>query len=129
MIPTHIKLHRRSRTLELHYGEQAFEVTAELLRVYSPSAEVRGHGKGQEVLQHGKKGVGLINIEAAGNYGLRLTFDDHHDSGIYSWDYLHKLATEQDQLFADYEARLHAAGKSREADVQVVNLMPSSTKH
>jgi len=129
MIPSNIKLHRRRRTLELEYSlnghATTFEVSAECLRVHSPSAEVRGHGKDQAVLQIGKRDVGLLSIEAAGNYGLRLTFDDTHDSGIFTWDYLHQLATEQETLMLNYERQLHQAGQSRDDGVQIVNIMPS----
>jgi len=129
MIPSNIKLHRRRRTLELEYSLAGqittFEISAECLRVHSPSAEVRGHGKGQEVLQVGKRDVGLLSIEAAGNYGLRLTFDDGHDSGIFTWDYLFQLASDQENLMHRYERQLYQAGESRDDGVQVVNIMPS----
>lgn len=120
-IPTSIKLHRASKTLELHYGEQRYLLNAEFLRVHSPSAEVQGHGN--PVLQFGKQQVALIGIEPAGNYALRLIFDDGHDSGLYSWDYLHELATHQDALWRDYLQRLNAAGRSRDPDESAVRLM------
>ena len=83
--PLEIKLHKRSKTLELVYADGQFELTAEFLRVHSPSAEVRGHGIGQEVLQTGKKFVGISGLEASGNYALKIIFDDGHDSGLYTW--------------------------------------------
>ena len=120
-IPTAIKLHKASKTLELHYGEQRYPLSAEFLRVHSPSAEVQGHGN--PVLQYGKQHVALTGLEPAGNYALKLVFDDGHDSGLYSWDYLHQLATHQDELWQDYLQRLNAAGRSRDPDESAVRLM------
>lgn len=120
-IPSAIKLHKASRTLELQYGDQVYTLSAEFLRVHSPSAEVQGHGK--PILQTGKLNVGLSNIEPAGNYALKLCFDDGHDSGLFSWDYLYRLATCQEQLWTDYLQALAAAGKSRDPDESVVKLM------
>ena len=121
-IPTAIKLHKASRTLELEYGpDERYQLSAEFLRVHSPSAEVQGHGK--PILQYGKLNVGLTRLEPAGNYALKLTFDDGHDSGLFTWDYLYQLATRQDELWADYLAQLAAAGKSRDPDESVVRLM------
>lgn len=120
-IPSAIKLHKASRTLELRYGEHSYQLSAEYLRVHSPSAEVRGHGK--PVLQSGKLHVALDKVEPAGNYALKLSFDDGHDSGLYSWDYLHHLATQQDSLWAGYLAALAAAGKSRDPNESVVKLL------
>lgn len=120
-IPTAIKLHKASKTLELHYGEQRYLLSAEFLRVHSPSAEVQGHGN--PVLQYGKQQVALIGIEPTGNYALKLIFDDGHDSGLYSWDYLHQLACRQDELWQDYLQRLNAAGRSRDPDESAVRLM------
>ena len=119
--PSAIKLHKLSKTLELRYGEQSYSLSAEFLRVHSPSAEVQGHGK--PILQTGKLRVGLERIEPAGNYALKLCFDDGHDSGLYTWDYLYQLATRQEQLWTDYLAELAAAGKSRDPDESVVRLM------
>lgn len=128
MTPTAIKLHKRSKLLEVSYGEsQSFQLEAELLRVYSPSAEVRGHGRGQEVLQTGKREVAITQISAVGNYALRLTFDDGHSSGLYSWETLADLARNQQARWDDYLARLAAAGASREplpADTQVITIKP-----
>jgi len=120
-IPSAIKLHKASKRLELRYGEQSFQLSAEFLRVHSPSAEVQGHGK--PVLQTGKLHVGLERIEPAGNYALKLCFDDGHDSGLYTWDYLYQLATRQEQLWADYLAQLASAGQSRDPDESIVRLM------
>jgi DUF971 family protein len=120
-IPTAIKLHKASKTLELEYGAERYRLSAEFLRVHSPSAEVQGHGT--PVLQHGKIHVGLSGIEATGNYALKLTFDDGHDSGLFSWDYLYQLASHQDELWADYLQQLAAAGHSRDPSESVVKLM------
>ena len=124
MTPTKIKLHQADAQLEIHFSDGAqFELSAEFLRVHSPSAEVRGHGAGQEVLQHGKKYVQIIGVEKSGNYALRLTFDDGHDSGIYTWNYLHQLGTNQKTLWQQYLEKLNDAGKHREDDIQVVQLI------
>lgn len=121
-IPTTIKLHKASRTLELEYGaDERYLLPAEFLRVHSPSAEVQGHGN--PVLQTGKLNVALEQIEPAGQYALKLTFSDGHDSGLYSWDYLERLALNQQALWEDYLAALAAAGKSRDPDESVVKLM------
>ena len=114
--PEAITVHRASRTLELRYpGGQLYALPFELLRVYSPSAEVRGHGPGQEVLQTGKRLVIIEALEPVGNYAVQPRFSDGHDSGIYSWDFLFHLAQNQDTLWADYLARLEAAGIDRDA--------------
>lgn len=115
MIPSGIKVRKASRCVELSYGDDQYSLSFELLRVLSPSAEVRGHGVGNEVLQYGKKDVGLLRMEPAGNYALKLVFDDGHDSGLYDWKYLHHLCLHQDELWADYLQRLEAAGKQRES--------------
>ncbi|BBT19214.1 gamma-butyrobetaine hydroxylase-like domain-containing protein [Metapseudomonas otitidis] len=120
-IPTAIALHKASRTLVLSYGTERHSLPAEFLRVHSPSAEVQGHG--QPVLQYGKQNVALVKVEPAGNYALKLTFDDGHDSGLFTWDYLYELATRQDELWKDYLAQLQAAGRSRDPDESVVRLM------
>ena len=128
MQPSDIRLHKKSATLELGYSDgRRFILEAEFLRVYSPSAEVRGHGQGQEVLQTGKRQVKISKVEPVGNYAVRLHFDDDHNTGIYSWDYLYELALGHEQLWQDYLQRLQAAGASRDAlesGVQVVNIMP-----
>ena len=122
-IPSTIKLHKQSRVLELQYGdEQRYKLSCELLRVCSPSAEVRGHGPGQEVLQSGKKNVSIREIKPVGNYALQLCFDDGHDTGIYSWDYLQELCEHQDTYWEDYLRGLHEAGASRDPDVEVVRI-------
>lgn len=129
MTPQAIKLHKKSRLLELGYVDgTSYQLEAELLRVYSPSAEVRGHGVGQEILQVGKRHVAISAIEPVGNYAIKPTFDDGHNSGIFSWETLFDLATNQAARWADYTARLSAAGASREplpADTQVIKFMPS----
>lgn len=114
-IPTEIKLHKKSRLLEISFdtGER-FELSFELLRVYSPSAEVRGHGPGQETLQVGKKDVDIDSVDAVGNYAVKFNFSDGHNTGIYSWDLLYDLGQQRDELWADYLARMAAAGASRE---------------
>ena len=115
MTPTSVILHNRSRFLELAFDDgHSFKLPYEFLRVYSPSAEVRGHGPGQETLQTGKRTVTITEVEAVGHYALRPKFSDGHDTGIYSWDYLHDLGMRQDKLWRDYLARLEAAGASRE---------------
>lgn len=122
-IPSAIKLHQKSAVLELQYEDgSAHHLSCELLRVYSPSAEVRGHGSGQEVLQTGKKNVSIIEIRAVGNYAIQLVFDDGHDTGLYSWDYLYDLGLNQDQYWQDYLGQLHSAGASRDPDVQVLRV-------
>ncbi|MBH9577956.1 MULTISPECIES: gamma-butyrobetaine hydroxylase-like domain-containing protein [Inhella] len=113
--PTAITLHQASQRLELSFDDgAAFSLPFELLRVCSPSAEVQGHGPGQEVLQVGKRGVQITALEPVGHYALRPVFSDGHDSGLYSWDYLYQLGRDQDRLWADYESRLRAAGASRD---------------
>ena len=119
--PTAIKLHKASRTLELVYDDERYSLGAEFLRVHSPSAEVQGHGN--PILQHGKQNVGLSRVEPAGNYALKLCFDDGHDSGLYTWDYLYQLATRQDELWSDYLQELAQAGKSRDPSESMVRLM------
>lgn len=124
MVPTKIKLHKEDGSLTLEYADGShFTLTGEYLRVHSPSAEVRGHGKGQEVLQYGKKDVKISSLEPSGNYALRLTFSDGHDTGIYSWDYFYDLTTNHSQHWENYLATLQRAGKHREANVQVVQLV------
>lgn len=121
-MPTAIELHKASKTLTLKYGpDEVYHLPAEFLRVHSPSAEVQGHGN--PILQFGKLGVGLDRIEPAGQYALKLTFDDGHDSGLFTWDYLYQLAQRQEALWADYLAELRNAGKSRDPSESVVRLM------
>jgi DUF971 family protein len=114
-MPTEIKLHQKSRMLEIAFSDgQRFELSCELLRVYSPSAEVRGHGPGQEVLQVGKKNVEITDVQPVGSYAVQLVFSDGHDSGLYSWDYLHDLGVNQEVLWKQYLERMNEAGASRE---------------
>ena len=113
--PTDIVLHQQSRRLEIAFSDGArFALPFEFLRVHSPSAEVRGHGPGQEVLQTGKRKVEIRSLEPVGNYALQPTFSDGHATGIYSWDYLHELGVRHDLMWADYLRRLEAAGASRD---------------
>ena len=114
-LPTEIKLHQASRVLEVAFSNgRTFKLPYEFLRVYSPSAEVRGHGPGQETLQLGKRDVTIASVEPVGHYALRPTFSDGHESGIYSWDYLYDLGERQDELWRRYLDRLAAAGGSRD---------------
>jgi DUF971 family protein len=113
-VPTRIRLHRRSRQLELTYADGThFDLPCEYLRVYSPSAEVRGHGPGQEVLLVGKESVAITSIEPVGHYAVRLIFDDGHNSGLYSWDYLHELGARREENWQDYLDRLREVGYKR----------------
>ncbi|MEH6388768.1 gamma-butyrobetaine hydroxylase-like domain-containing protein [Pseudomonas profundi] len=122
-IPTDIKLKKASRTLMLSYADgQSYSLPAEYLRVYSPSAEVRGHGN--PVLQTGKIHVGFTGIEQVGNYAVKLEFDDGHETGLYSWDYLYELATQQERLWQAYLDQLAEAGASRDPDEAVVRFVP-----
>ena len=115
-LPTEIKLHQASRVLELVFADgRTFRLPYEFLRVHSPSAEVRGHGPGQEILQIGKRDVTIKDVEPVGHYALRPTFSDGHDTGIYSWDYLYDLGARQDELWQRYLQRMGAAGASRDA--------------
>lgn len=112
--PTDIKLHQASRKLEITFDDgTSCMLSCEFLRVYSPSAEVRGHGPGQEVLQVGKEDVNIVGIEPVGNYAVKLTFSDGHNTGLYSWDYLYDLALNYEALWVDYLGRLAAAGVQR----------------
>lgn len=114
-IPTQIKLHRQSRVLEVGFDDGShFEFPCEYLRVFSPSAEVRGHGPGQEVLQIGKESVSITAVEPVGNYAVKLVFDDGHDSGLYSWDVLYRLGVNQEHNWQDYLKRLELAGHQRQ---------------
>jgi DUF971 family protein len=118
--PTDIVLHQQSRILEIAFADgKVFKLPCELLRVYSPSAEVRGHGPGREVLQTGKREVGITAIEPVGNYAVRLVFSDGHDTGLYSWDYLYSLGAGQDTLWQQYLERLAKAGASRDPEPPV----------
>lgn len=113
--PTEIKLHQKSRVLEISFADgKTFQLPCEFLRVHSPSAEVRGHGPGQEVLQIGKQDVGITHIEPVGTYAIQLVFSDGHDTGIYSWDLLYQYGLHQEEMWQDYLRRLAEAGASRE---------------
>ena len=118
--PTAITVHEQSRVLEVAFADGAtFRIPFELMRVYSPSAEVQGHGPGQEVLQTGKREVRLVGLEPVGNYAVQPSFSDGHDTGIFSWDTLYVLGSQQDALWQQYEQRLAAAGMSRDAAMPV----------
>ena len=121
--PTKIQLHKQSQQLELHFGTEQFSLSAEFLRVHSPSAEVMGHGPNQAVLQFGKKDVSITKIERAGNYAIKLFFDDGHDSGIFTWTYLYELGTTKEKLWQDYLEALINAGKTREKDTSIVKFV------
>lgn len=115
--PTDIRLHQVSRVLEVNFDDgRTFRLPCEYLRVFSPSAEVRGHGPGQEVLVHGKREVNIRSIEPVGHYAVKLVFDDGHDSGLYSWNYLYELGAHQDDYWQQYLTRLEQAGRSRDGD-------------
>ena len=117
MKPTEINLHQVSRVLELTFEDGSnFKLPAEYLRVYSPSAEVQGHGPGQEVLQIGKQDVAIDSIEPIGHYAIKLIFDDNHDSGIYSWEYLYQLGVTYDDRWRYYLERLEAEGHKRKPE-------------
>ena len=114
-IPTEIKLHQASRAMEIAFADgTSARLSYEFLRVYSPSAEVRGHGPGQETLQAGKRDVTIVDVEAVGHYAIRPKFSDGHDTGIYSWEYLYELGENQERLWTEYLAKLAAAGASRD---------------
>ena len=126
--PTSLTVHQQSRVLEVGFASgELFRIPFELMRVYSPSAEVKGHGPGQEVLQTGKREVSLTALEPVGNYAVQPTFSDGHDTGIFSWDLLYFLGSEADDLWKKYESRLTEAGASRDtASTATVNVPSSS---
>ena len=114
--PTAITVHETSRILEVGFADgKAFRIPFELMRIYSPSAEVQGHGPGQEVLQTGKREVGVVGLEPVGNYAVQPVFSDGHNTGIFSWDYLYFLGSQEQELWQQYEGRLQAAGMQRDA--------------
>ena len=122
--PQSLVVHSQSKVLEVSFSDGSeFRIPFELMRIYSPSAEVQGHGPGQEVLQTGKRNVDLAALEPVGNYAVQPTFSDGHDSGIFSWDYLYFLGSQQDKLWAEYASRLAAAGVDRDA------VMPEKASH
>lgn len=123
--PGAIRLRRQSRVLELEYpGGECYQLSWEYLRVYSPSAEVRGHHPSQAMLQTGKKHVGIRDLKPVGHYALQIVFDDGHDSGLYAWDYLYTLCREQEARWASYLDDLRRAGASRDPDTQVLHFDP-----
>ncbi len=123
MNPQAIKFHKQSQSLELVYDDTHYQLSAEFLRVHSPSAEVRGHGPDQAILQAGKQQVKITQIEPQGNYALRLHFDDGHDTGLYSWAFLHTLCTDRATLWQTYLAQLDAAGLSRDPNTSAVKFI------
>ena len=126
-IPTEIKLHQVSRKMEIAFNNGTrFELPYEFLRVYSPSAEVRGHGPGQEVLQIGKKNIEITQLEPVGASAVQPVFSDGHDTGLYSWDYLYSLGTNQDEMWQHYLGRMQEAGASREPVLGAVPERPTS---
>ena len=123
-MPKTIGMHRQSREVELTYNDgKAWRLTCEYLRVFSPSAEVRGHGEGEAILQTGKINLRATDVEPVGNYGLKFIFEDGHDSGIYTWEYLRELCEHQEQNWAEYLQKLNDAGASRDPDVSVVRFV------
>ncbi len=127
-IPTALTVHSQSRVLEVAFSDGAeFKIPFELMRVYSPSAEVQGHGPGQEVLQTGKREVGLQALEPIGNYAVKPVFTDGHESGIFSWDYLYMLGSQQQRLWDEYTQRLSAAGADRDAPMALAGGSGCST--
>ena len=120
--PTDLTVHGASRVLEISFADgRSFRLPFELMRIYSPSAEVQGHGPGQEVLQTGKRNVTVVDLEQVGNYAVKPTFSDGHDSGLFTWEYLYFLGDQQAQLWADYERRLSEAGVDRDAPMAAVS--------
>ena len=118
LVPTEIKLHQKSKLMELTYPDgKRFELPFEFLRVHSPSAEVRGHGPGEEVLQTGKRNVDITGIEPVGSYAIQPRFSDGHDSGLYSWDYLHELGENRDKLWLEYLRQIATTGASRDGEI------------
>ena len=125
-IPTEIKLHQKSHMLELAYASgENYQMSCEYLRVFTPSAEARGHGPGQETLQTGKRDVNIERIEPVGTYALRFIFSDGHDSGLYSWDLLHNLGKHHDDLWAEYLSQIESHGFSRDIDTSSRPTAPS----
>ena len=128
--PTALTVHQQTKALEIAFSDgAAFRLPFELLRIYSPSAEVQGHGPGQEVLQTGKRQVEIVSLEPVGNYAVQPTFSDGHSSGLFSWDYLYHLGAEQEGLWQAYEARLAAAGMDRDAAMSQAGGSACGSKH
>lgn len=125
--PVEIKLHQKSRRMEISFSDGSqFDLSFELMRVYSPSAEVRGHGPGQEVLQVGKRNVEIVSLEASGSYAVQPAFSDGHDTGIYSWEYLYWLGQNREKLWQQYLERLERAGASRDPGSAPFEARPKS---
>jgi DUF971 family protein len=126
-IPTELTVHQKSRLLDIAFDDgRAFSIPFELMRVYSPSAEVKGHGPGQETLQVGKREVGIRGVEPVGNYAVKPLFTDGHESGIFTWDYLYKLGNEHEALWQDYLNRLHAAGFEGDSGREPGSVLPGA---
>jgi DUF971 family protein len=126
-IPTELTVHQKSRLFEVAFDDgRAFSIPFELMRVYSPSAEVKGHGPGQETLQVGKREVGINGVEPVGNYAVKPLFTDGHDSGIFTWDYLYKLGSEHAALWQDYLTRLQAAGFAGDSGREPGTVLPGA---
>ena len=126
--PTALTIHSQSRILEIAFSDGAqFKIPFELMRIYSPSAEVQGHGPGQEILQTGKREVNVVELEPIGNYAVKPVFSDGHESGLFTWDYLYHLGADESQLWADYERRLQAAGVARDASMVVAGAKSCSS--
>ena len=126
--PTALTIHSQSRILEIAFSDGAqFRIPFELMRIYSPSAEVQGHGPGQEILQTGKREVNVVELEPIGNYAVKPVFSDGHESGLFTWDYLYHLGADESQLWADYERRLQAAGVARDASMVVAGAKSCSS--
>ena len=129
LTPTEIKLHQKSRLLEIAFSDGvSFSLPYEFLRVFSPSAEVRGHGPGQEVLQAGKRNVDIVSLDPVGSYAVQPTFSDGHATGIFSWDYLYGLGKDQDRMWNEYLHRLAAAGASRDSEQGLTSPKPITGK-
>ncbi|MDB5790188.1 MAG: 1-(5-phosphoribosyl)-5-((5-phosphoribosylamino)methylideneamino)imidazole-4-carboxamide isomerase [Massilia sp.] len=125
--PTELTVHQKSRLFDIAFDDgSAFSIPFELMRVYSPSAEVKGHGPGQEVLQVGKREVGIRGVDPVGNYAVKPLFTDGHESGIFTWDFLYKLGSEYDALWQDYMARLHAAGFEGDSGREPGTVLPGA---
>lgn len=128
--PTHLTVHQASRVLEVGFDDgSVYRLPFELMRIYSPSAEVQGHGPGQEVLQTGKRNVDIVELNAVGNYAVQPRFSDGHDSGLFSWEYLHFLGSQQAELWKRYEERLAAAGVDRDAPMGGAKRAPHGHSH
>ncbi|WP_418319169.1 gamma-butyrobetaine hydroxylase-like domain-containing protein [Piscinibacter sakaiensis] len=128
--PTALTVHQQSKVLEVGFSDgKVFRIPFELMRIYSPSAEVQGHGPGQEVLQTGKRDVGLVSLEQVGNYAVQPLFSDGHNSGIFSWEYLYFLGSQQDELWQQYEQRLQAAGADRDAPMSTASGSACGSHH